>query len=332
MAIIGNKFLDLVDLYKRQDGNGGIHHVIEMLTKMNPVMEDALAVECNMGHKHRTTVRGGLPSVTWGRFYKGIPNSKSKIVQVDDTTGFVEALSTVDERLLKVSDNEAAVRLSEASSFLESMSQEVETKFFYANDSVDPDQFLGLAPRFNDLSAASGAQVVDAGGTGADNMSIWFVIWGENQTHLLYPKGTMAGITREDKGSQRVLDPDGNAYYAKEELFTQHIGLTVRDFRYVSRIANIDVSELKAGNVQLYDFMRAAYYRLWHRRNKVGKPCIYMNRDALEALDALATNRGANDSFVRLTRKEIEGEEVMTYRSMVIRETDSLINSEARVV
>jgi len=331
MATLGSSFVDLIDLYKSQDGRGNFVDVIEMLMEMNPMLDDAIAVECNKGTTHLHTVRSGLPSVTWGKLYQGIPNSKGAKAQVEDTTGFVEGLSTVDKRLLELSTNEGAVRLSEAQSFLEAMSNEVATKLIYGNSASDPEEFMGLAPRFNDTTAANGGQIIDAGGAGADNTSIWFVTWGDNQCNILYPAGTQAGVQRDDKGEQRVTDGSGNAYYAKEELFTWHIGLAVKDWRYVSRIANIDVSLMQAGSVALYDFMRKAYYKLQNRRVAGGKICIYCNRDVLEALDALATNAGASDNFVRLKPMEIEGKEVMTYRGIPIRETDAIINAEALV-
>lgn len=332
MATLGNSFIDLIDIYKLQDGMGQFNPVIEMLMEMNPILEDAIAVECNKGTTHLHTVRTGLPTVTWGKLYAGIPNSKGKTAQVEDSTGFVEGLSTVDKRLLDLSTNEGAVRLSEAQAFLEAMSNEVGSKVFYGNSASDPEEFMGLAPRFNDKSAANGGQIIDAGGTGSDNTSIWFVTWGDNQCNLLYPKGTQAGVQREDMGEQRVTDGGGNAYYAKEEKFTWHVGMAVKDWRYVSRIANIDVSDMAGGSVALYDFMRKAYYKLQNRRVAGGKMAIYCNRDVLEALDALATNAGASDSFIRLKTTEIEGKEVTTYRDIPIRESDALINAEARVV
>jgi len=332
MAVLGSSFVDLIDVYKMQDGKGQYIPIIEMLTEMNPMLDDAIAVECNKGTTHLHTVRSGLPSVAWGKLYAGIPNSKSGSAQVEDTTGFVEGLSTIDKRLLELSANEGAVRLSEAQAFLEAMSQEVQEKLIYGNTATDPEEFMGLAPRFNDTTAANGGQIVKAGGVGADNTSIWFVTWGDNQCNLLYPKGTKAGVSREDMGNQRVLDGSGNAYYAMEEKFTWNVGLAVKDWRYVSRIANIDVSEMAAGSVALYDFMRKAYYKLQNRRVAGGKMAIYCNRDVLEALDALATNAGSSDSFVRLKPAEIEGKEVLTYRGIPIRETDAILNTEDLVV
>lgn len=338
MATLGATFVDLIDIYKQQDGNGQYIEIIEMLTEMNPILDDAIAVECNKGTTHLHTVRTGLPSVTWGQLYAGIPQSKSTKAQVEDTTGFVEGLSTIDKRLLDLSTNEGAVRLGEAMAYLEAMNQEVASKIFYGDSASDPEEFMGLAPRFNDLSAANGGQIIDAGGTGSDNTSIWFVAWGPNQCQLLYPKGTKAGLHREDKGEQRVTDGSGNAYYVKEELFRWHVGMAVKDWRYVVRIANIDVSNMQAdptnidgSNNSLYHFMRKAYYKLQSRRIAGGRIAIYCNRDVLEALDALGTNTGANDVFTRLTMEEIQGKEVQAYRGMPIRESDAILNTEARV-
>jgi len=334
MAGIGGTYLDLIDLEKSRNPDGSIADVIEMLMELNPMLKDAYSVPCNNGTKHRTTIRTGLPPVAWGALYRGIVQGKSTKAQVEDVTGFVEALSTIDSRLLDLSPNRGAVRLSEAKAYMEAMEQEAQEKLIYGNSVTNPDQFMGLAPRFNDPSAPNGSQIIDGGGEDSDNTSIWFVTWGDNQCHLIHPDGDgiSSGIQRKDKGEQRVLDGDGNPYFAMEEMFTHHIGLTVRDWRYVVRIANIDISDVEAGSVDLYGLLRKAYYQHEGRRSGFkGKSCIYMNTDILEALDALATNAGASDNFIRLRPMEIQGEEVMSYRGIPIRETDALLNTESAI-
>lgn len=333
MSTLGNTFLDLIDVYKRQDETRQIATIIELLKETNTILDDAIAQECNQGTTHLTTVRTGLPSIAWGKLYQGIPQSKSTTTQVTDTTGFAEALATVDKRLLDIAKNPSAVRLSEAQGFLEAMNQEIATKIFYGNSATDPEQFMGLAPRFSDLGAPNGGQIVDAGGTGSDNTSVWFVAWGDMQTHLLYPQGTQAGIKREDKGEQRVLDGSNNPYYVMEELFRWHIGLTVRDWRYVVRIANIDVSNLAAGSVDIYKYMRQAFWRLKSHRVTGGRMAIYCNSDVLEALDADSTpTTSTSESFVRLRPMEVDGFEVMSYRGIPVRQCDAIIKTEARVI
>ena len=130
MATIGNSFFNLIDLYKGVGGTDAqIGEVVEVLRQLNPIMQDAVTAEANSGTYHRHTIRTGLPDVAWGALYQGIPQSKSTTMQVDDTTGFVEGLSTVDTRLLELAANPAAVRLSEGRSYLEAMAQEVSRGF-----------------------------------------------------------------------------------------------------------------------------------------------------------------------------------------------------------
>jgi len=334
MATLTSTYLNLIDLHKQQDPRTG--EIIEVLKQQNPILDDAVAMECNMGAIHRHGIRTGLPTPAWGRLYQGIPQSKSTIQQVDDTTGFLEARSGVDTRMLKLSDNPAALRLGEAKSHLEAMNQEMASGIFYHDTATTPEKFKGLAARYG-VKGGSGAgnQIVDAGGTGSDNTSVWFVTWGDHATHLLYPKGTKAGVDRQDKGEQRVTDANGDPYYVKEETFEWHMGLAVKDWRYNSRIANLDVSDVIGDTVDLLKFMRQAYYKLQSRRmdSKTSRMCIYMNKTILEALDARTTPTGTSSATaLQLTRKELEGQEVLTYRGIPIREIDALLNTEARVL
>jgi len=337
MATLGQTYLTLADAMKRTEDGKSIAQVIEILSQNNPMLDDMIAVKCNQGTKHRHTVRSDLPSVTWGGLYQGIPQSKSRTAQVDDTTGFAEALSSIDKRLLDIAPgNEAQLRMSEAVPFYEAFNQEMASGLFYHDTTTSPEKFKGLAARYNTLSNSN---VIDGGGAGADNTSIWFVTWGENYTSTIYPDGTTAGIKREDKGEQRILDGSGNPYYAKEELFQWHLGVAVKDWRFNVRIANIDISEVIAGNVDLYALMRKAYWKLPNAvadregKGAVGpkKMAIYCNRDIMEALDAQNTNAGGSDNFTRLSMGQVEGKEVETYRKIPVRNTDALLNTEALV-
>ena len=334
MATVGNTYLTLADLFKRKDPNNQVAQIIEMLHEFNPMLEDAPVRECNNGTKHLTTVRTGLPDVTWRLLYRGVNPGKSTTRQVEDTTGMMEAWSEVDSRLIELSGDPGAVRLSEATAFIEAMNQEAMQTLLYGNTNVAPEEFLGLAPRFNSLSAENGSQIVDAGGTGSDNTSIWFVVWGENTCHLLYPKGTQAGLQREDKGKTTKEVSDGSMYDVHREKFSWSVGLSVRDWRYVARVANIDVSDLSVDastGANLFRQMTTAYYRLRQRRASGGRAAIYCNTAIKEFLhqQALAANSAA--AFLRL-KEAREGEEIMTFLGMPVRETDAILTTEARVV
>lgn len=339
MATLAQTYMSMADLMKATEDGKKIATVIELLNQANGPTQDFMATECNMGAVHRHTIRTGLPTGAWGQLYKGVAQSKSSRQQIDDTTGFYEQLFHIDKRLLDLAVDKSALKMSEAYAHIEAMNQEIASGFFYHSTASAPEKFQGMGARYSSVSSGDTAQnVIDAGGTGSDNTSMWLVTHGANDTCVLYPKGTQAGLKMEDKGEQPQTDSAGNRYYGDEVLFTWHFGVAVKDWRNNARICNIDVSNMQAGSVDLYKFLRKAYYKLNIRRtNKIdnqlgtGRTVIYCNRDVMEALDGLATNQGASDNFTRLRPMEIEGKEVMTYRGIPIRETDALLNTEARI-
>lgn len=348
MAVIGSDYLDLIEIFKGQNGKGDVAQIINMMSQTNAILQDAVAQPCNDGSTHLSTFIASIPTPEWGKLYKGLANGRISRGQVRDATGFVELMSTVDARMAKYAKDLGSYRLQEAQGIVEGISQEGARSIFYENQLVNPDRITGFTPRFNSLSAPQGNQIIDGGGTGSANTSVWFVQWGADAVSLVYPENSDAGITRTDHGKQRVLDGDGKAYYAFEEEFRWDLGLAVRDYRKVVRIANLDITALRAGSVDIYKYMRKALYQ-WHgaRRAdqgmngmgdvgdgnfKMGRGTIYCNKDVFEALDAESNNNGSSDNFIRLKPMEIQGQEVDTYRGFPIRQCDQLINTETRVV
>lgn len=335
MAVIGSTVLNTIDILRQRGPDGkATAEQINLMTKLSPVYRYARSGPCNAGQKHKHNIMMKLPAVAWGRLYKGTPASKSGFAQVEDTTGFIEGRVEVDVRQLKLHPGEEnVVMMNEAEGQLEAIAQTFETAFFYSDVITTPDQFKGLAARYN-VKATSGAgrQIIDAAGESSNNTSVWFVTWGDKYTSLIHPQGMTSGVTREDKGEQRTTDADGDPYYVREELWTLHCGVSVGDYRYNVRIANINVTNLLAGTVDMYAWMRKAYYRLKSRTIPGGQQMIYMNADVLEALDAANTNDSGTDNFIRLSRMQLDGEEVSSYRRIPIMETEHLLNTEARVV
>jgi hypothetical protein len=277
-------------------------------------------------------MRTGLPNTTWRKLYEGVQPSKSTTKQVDDSAGMLEAYAEVDKALADLNGNTSAFRLSEARAFLESMNQTMAETLFYGNTDTDPEKFMGLAPRFDSLSADNGSQIIDAGGTGSDNTSIWFVTWGEDTVHAFYPKGSQAGLMREDKGQVTIEDGSGGRYEAYREHFRWDMGMSVRDWRFVSRIANIDVSDAKTFGeatdnsppivMKMIDALNAL-----ENMNR-GNTVIYMNKTMKAFMDKVATNK-AN---VNLTFENFGGEGPVTaFQGVPIRRVDALKNTEAQV-
>ncbi|KKL15556.1 hypothetical protein LCGC14_2504440, partial [marine sediment metagenome] len=79
-----NSYLNLADLYRRQDGNQKIARIIEILSENNPIIADAPAIECNDGTSHLTTMRSTLPGVSWRIINQGVSETKGATAQVRD--------------------------------------------------------------------------------------------------------------------------------------------------------------------------------------------------------------------------------------------------------
>ncbi len=238
----------LLDVTKALDPNGSIAIVAEILKETNEVLDDWTMLEGNLPTGHRTTILTGIPEPTWRQLYGGVQPTKSTRAQITDSCGMLEAYAEVDKALADLNGNRAAFRLQEDRAHIEGMSQAAAATLFQGNEALNPERFTGLNVRYNDLSAANADNIVDAEGTGTDNASIWLIGWGPNTCHGIYPKGSKAGLQMTDKGQVTIENVDG--LNGRMEAYRSHyrwdLGLTVRDWRYVVRIANIDRSALTA--------------------------------------------------------------------------------------
>jgi hypothetical protein len=327
MATIGTTALTLIDWSKRLDPNGNTADLVELLNTTNPILTDAAVVEGNLPTGHRTTVRTGLPTPAWRMLNYGVQPSKSTTVQVDDSSGMLEAYSQVDKDLANLNGNTASFRLSEDRAFIEGMTQEMASTLWYGNTATDPKKFLGLSPRYASLSAANADNIIDASGSGSDNTSIWLITWSDQTTHLIFPKGSRAGLQSRDLGEQTLIDAAGGLYQGYRSHYKWDIGLSMRDWRYNVRICNIDVSNLIADSsaANLTRQMIKATHLL--PSDGMGKSVFYVNRTVSTYLDLQMMN-GTN---VNLTLDNAAGARVMSFRGIPIRRSDALLNTEARV-
>ena len=321
----------LADVAARMTADGKIDpQIVEMLNETNEVLDDMTVIEANGFTEHKTTVRSGLPAGTWRKLNYGVQPEKSRTVPVKDSMGMLETYAEVDKALADLNGNSAAWRLSEDRAFIEGMNRTMATTLFYGDSSADPEKFMGLAPRYNSLSAENAMNIVDAGGTGSDNASIWLIVWGPNTCHTIFPKGSAAGLQSRDLGEHTLTDAIGGRYQGYRTHYKWDIGAVLRDWRYVVRIANIDVSDLtKDGKTgaDLIDLMTQALELV--PNVGMGRPAFYMPRKLRSFLRRQITNKVAAST---LTMEEIAGKKVVAFDGVPCRRTDALLLTEARVV
>ncbi|CAB4149664.1 major capsid protein [uncultured Caudovirales phage] len=332
MSVLSSIHPTLLDVTKRLDPNGKIDTIAEILNETNPILEDMVWIEGNLPTGHRTTVRTGLPTPTWRKLYGGVQPTKSTTIQITDSTGMLEAYAEVDKALADLNGNTAAFRLSEDRAHIEGMNQEVAQTIFYGNEGSEPEAFTGLAPRFNSLSAQNGQNIIQNPGIdGSDNASIWLVVWGANTAHGIYPKGSKAGLSMDDKGQVTLENVDGNG--GRMEAYRTHYrwdaGLTVRDWRYIVRIQydQENLTKDAATGPDLVDLMTDAIERV--PSLNMGRPVFYANRRALSFLRRQIKSAVTAST---LTMEDVAGKKVSHFDGIPVRRVDVLNNNEAAVV
>lgn len=333
MAVLATTNPTLLDLARRTDPDGSIADLVEILNQVgDDVLTDMGWQEGNLQTGHRTTIRTGLPAPTWRKINGGVQPTKSTTAQVNFNTGMLEAYAEVDKALADLNGNTAAWRMSEEQGHIEGMKQEMVQTLFYGNEGSEPEAFTGLSPMYNSLSAASGQNIIDAGGTGTDNNSIWLVVWGANTIHGIIPKGSNAGLQMKDLGEVTIENADGAG--GRMQGYRSHYrwdaGLALRDWRYAVRIANIDKSLLTADGstgAKLPDLMFEALETVQNTTS--GRAVWYMPRRVLTKLRQQSADRTKNSA---LTIEQVGGVMLQSFNGIPIKRVDALAGDEARVI
>ncbi len=333
MATLGGDNLNLMDVARRLDPDGQVPAIVELLMQTNEILQDISWMECNNGTNHSTTVRTGLPSNTWRKLYQGVDQSKSSTKQVSDTTGMLESLAVTDSRIYQNSSDPGGLRLSEEAPFLESLGQDVVETLFFGDVLANPERFTGLHERYiyvqdpaivDDTLASY--NVFDGGGTGTDNTSIWLVTWGPMTCHGLFPEGSTAGISVKDFGEELTADANGKLFPAFRTHYKFDTGISVRDWRAVGRIANVDISALESETAAA-DLIRLMIRVSERVHTTMGRPIWYMH----ERVKTFLRIQALNHSNTNFTFDTVEGHPRMQFDGTPVHLCDQLFPTETQL-
>jgi len=332
MATLSTRNPTLLDLARVSDPDGKIATVVEILNETNEILEDMSWMEGNLPTGHRHTMRTGIPAPTWRKLYGGVQPNKSTTAQVTDNTGMLEAFSEVDKALADLNGNTGAFRLQEDRAHIEGMNQEVADTLFFGNEATEPEAFTGLAPRFNDLSAENADNIINEGDS-SNLQSIWLVVWGPNTVHGIIPKGSTAGLQVKDHGETVVEDASDGSNTGRMVAYRTHyrwdVGLSLRDWRYVVRIANVDINAIvkdAATGPDLPDLMFRALDLIPNL--SAGRPAFYMSRAMRTGLRRQVPYATQSST---LEMENVGGKMVTQFQGVPVRRVDALATSETAV-
>jgi len=152
MATKGNTYPSLKDYYSQLEGDGKITStIIDLFVQSNTILEDAIAIECNDGTNHKTTVRNGLPEPQFRKFYQGAKCTKGEYTTVTDGTAMLSDYSNVDKDLADLNGNTNQFRLNEADAHIQGMNNTVQENIIYGNKGKNASAFDGFATRYNTI-------------------------------------------------------------------------------------------------------------------------------------------------------------------------------------
>ncbi len=336
MATIGSAHQTFSDVAKRLDPGGKVDNIAEVFTEVNEMLMDAHVIEGNTQTGHRTTLRTGLPTVAWRQINQGVQPSKSSTRQIDFTAGMIEAMGQIDEELLAMIEDKGGYRLSENRPTLEAISQLLQDTMLYGDVRLNPERFTGLAAYYSALTGAdSSAYVVNGGGdTVSGQTSLWLVVWGEQSVHLFYPKGSQAGIFHEDKGKVLIEDgiTTGSKYWAVIDQYKAKMGLCVRDYRQIVRVANLDVADLDTADTEadtsanLIKLAIKAQNKVWNL--KAGRAAWYCNKTVKTALDIKAMSKPNAQINIQTLQ---DGSPMTRLLGLPVRRVDAILDTESVV-
>ena len=330
MATINDDKLTLVDWARRRDPDGNTDMIIEALSANNAVLQDAMLLESNGPTGHRTTIRTAEPTAAWRQINQGVTVGKSHTRQVTDGIGMLEIYSEVDASLARLSGDTVAFRKSEDAAFIAGMGKQAATAIFYGDSAGNPEQPMGFQPRYETLASS---QLIDGGGdSDGDQASMWFITWGENDAHLIFPQGQVGGLQVNDMGEvTKSTATSAAAETAQHQAYRTHFkwdfGVCLRDERQVVRIANIDTTDLLAGTDP--DFPLLMIQAANALEEVKASTVIYCNRTVRTWLDYQRQDDARVASA--LTLAEWAGEPTLHFWGMPIRICDALTNTEDEV-
>ncbi len=337
MATLSSTVLTLADWAKRLDPDGKTAMTVEILSQSNEILEDMLFKEGNLPTGEQVTIRTGLPTVYYRLMNQGVPKSKSATAQITENAAILEARSEVDQEVAELNGNVNAFRMDEAMAFVEAMSQQMATTLFYGSG-ANPEEFVGFANRYGDLSAANAQNILDAGGTGSDNSSVWLVGWGQRTVMGIFPKGSKAGLSHEDLGIGDAFDSNNDRFRAYMDHWKWKNGLVVKDWRYAARIANVDISDLVGqtgtqaltASTSIIKLMSRLIDRLPSMSGI--NPSFYVNRTVASHLRLIALEKSSSAVTIEEGLNQF-GDTIFTLRflGIPVRLVDALTEAEAQV-
>lgn len=259
--------LTLAELVRREDPDGTMADIVDVLSETNAIVMDATWIQCNDGSSHQHTRSVTEPAGAERMFGQGVQREAGVTEVVNEPTTLLSGLSTPDADMLRQQPEGAALaRAKEDAFFINGMTKTHVNRIFNGDRATNPLQVNGINNR-SDYNALSSDYVFDnaqgnASAT-ANKTSIYIIQFGFKMVNLIYPRNMAPGstngmpITHRDFGEDLVIDPLNTTntaqYPAMRSWFQIAFGLDIADPRMIKRICNISTSNIDGNDDFSFD-------------------------------------------------------------------------------
>lgn len=348
MAATGAELVPTLAQMARLTGaNGEVSaRVIELMFQINDFLPYLYWQEANQGTTELVQQRIGLPAVYYRGINQGIPSSTSEYAALTETSAMAQGISTADSKMLQINAARKNWAFLDKLGFVEALVEQFCKTFFYGDTTLTANAYMGLTPRYSALTGfANSVNVINGGGNANANSSMWLINSGPRSTYGFFPRGTAAGVQYKMKPEDTVTITAGigqGIMIADRTVYEWDAGLALADWRWNSRIANIDSNNLKtqSGAANLMELMVDAMYTIpslalpssstGNSLTSVamtGRTVWVCNRRVRAALHKQAIARANNQIGI----DEIDGKKVLHFAGIPITNCDQLLANEANV-
>jgi len=331
MSTVGTSYNTLADIMVATTPEGSVERdIADRTARTNELLQYLPWRRGNKTDGNQVVQRVKLPTVGYIKYNKAPTKSKGGRIQIEDRVGVMKNFSDVDVELANAEVDPAGYRREEDMCFMEAFNQQFADDSIYGTEAGSPEKFNGLAVKYaapNTTRNNYGYYMINGGGSGSDNTSIWLVSLGMDGVHGLYGKNGVAGITMKDHGKVWGPDADGNDMQWYRSEIRWEVGIQVRRPGAAVRICNIDKSNL-TGESSAADLSVLIQRAIGLLEPGLGKPVFLCNRTTKTWLRIQAskeTTLGLHDV------QDTFGKPIPAIDGIPVLQHDALTNAEATI-
>lgn len=337
---LGNN-LTLSELVRREDPDGRLADIVDVLSETNEIIRYGTWIECNNGSYHEDTIVASQPTGNERAYDQGVSKEAGVTQKVTEPTCMLDGLSEVDyAKMQHAAGGPLAARNQEDGFFLAGMSKTYVSRIFDGNRALNPLRINGINNRsdYNTLSSDYTYDNADGNASAtANKTSIYIIQFGDKMVNLIHPRNdpganNQFGIAMDDYGKQIIVDSNDSTkkYPAYQTWFEIHFGIFIHDLRCIKRIVNISTSNID-GNDD-FGFHEKYLIRAITDLEYGGKNAVmFCNRTIMAQIWERANDKG-NASYTQ----DMEGEgpfarRVARFNGVPFARVDQITNTQPTV-